>query len=253
MGLNKCGVIGGGLGAGAGALVAEKAIAGAIPGLVVGAILGQMICDNDADGDGVANGIDQCPDTPKGVPVDANGCPDSDGDGVVDETDKCPNTPEGIMVDANGCPPDSDSDGVADYNDECPNTMPGIKVKDNGCAQCGQLLASVPSVNFDFNKFAIRNDAASILNQVAKAISNTETTVRIEGHTDGIGSDGYNIALSKKRASAVNDYLISQGVSAGNIADVIGKGKSSPIAPNNTEEGRSRNRRVELITDCTAQ
>jgi OmpA-OmpF porin, OOP family len=88
----------------------------------------------DDDQDGVINKLDKCPNTPKGVKVDADGCPlDTDGDGVADYLDKCPDTPKGVKVDANGCPVDTDGDGVADYLDKCPNTPSGVKVDKNGC------------------------------------------------------------------------------------------------------------------------
>nr|VFJ42418.1 MAG: OmpA-OmpF porin, OOP family [Candidatus Kentron sp. DK]VFJ45481.1 MAG: OmpA-OmpF porin, OOP family [Candidatus Kentron sp. DK] len=253
LGLNQCGVIGTGLGGITGALIAEKAIAGVIPGALVGAVLGQMICSQDADGDGVLDNVDQCPDTPKDAVVNEAGCQDTDRDGVADSADKCPNTPEGIPVDEDGCPPDADGDGVADLNDECPNTLPGTRVKDNGCAKCGQLLASVPSVNFDFNKANIRPDATNVLSQVAKALQNTETTIRVEGYTDSVGSDKYNLTLSNKRAKVVSDYLKSRGVSADNVVAVVGKGESSPVASNETPAGREQNRRVEIITDCAVR
>lgn len=88
----------------------------------------------DSDGDGVTDNLDRCPNTPAGTPVDATGCPkDSDGDGVIDANDKCPNTPAGTAVDANGCPKDSDGDGVLDANDKCPNTPAGTPVDATGC------------------------------------------------------------------------------------------------------------------------
>jgi outer membrane protein OmpA-like peptidoglycan-associated protein len=88
----------------------------------------------DADGDGVTDTLDRCPDTPAGTPVDATGCPkDSDGDGVTDLSDKCPNTPAGTAVDASGCPKDSDKDGVLDGVDKCPNTPAGTPVDATGC------------------------------------------------------------------------------------------------------------------------
>jgi outer membrane protein OmpA-like peptidoglycan-associated protein len=88
----------------------------------------------DADGDGVTDNLDRCPNTPAGTPVDATGCPkDSDGDGVTDLNDKCPNTPAGTPVDATGCPKDSDGDGVGDALDKCPNTPAGTPVDATGC------------------------------------------------------------------------------------------------------------------------
>lgn len=247
--LNHCGVVGTGVGGVAGALIAEEALAGIIPGVVVGAAVGHMLCwTGDSDGDGVKNSKDQCPDTPKGVNVNENGCPDTDGDGVVDGVDDCPNTPEGIPVKSNGCPPDTDGDGVADYEDACMHTPPGILVKEDGCAQCGQLLGNVENVNFDFGKSEIRSDSTGVLAKVVDAVKSTSTIVRIEGYTDSIGSDAYNLKLSKERAKAVAEYLISQGISTDNISSVTGNGKSIP--PAKTKEGRSANRRVEIIADC---
>ena len=88
----------------------------------------------DSDGDGVPDYLDKCPDTPKGVKVDKDGCPvDSDGDGVPDYLDKCPGTQAGVKVDKDGCPLDSDGDGVPDYLDKCPGTPAGVKVDKDGC------------------------------------------------------------------------------------------------------------------------
>ena len=67
----------------------------------------------------------------------------------------------------------------------------------------------------------------------------------IGGYTDGIGSVNYNIKLSQKRAQAVVDYLVSKGVKMHNL-NVVGYGKANPIATNETPEGRSMNRRVEI-------
>ena len=75
-------------------------------------------CPIDTDGDGVADYVDDCPTVP-GL-TSLKGCPDSDADGVADKDDKCPDTPKGVKVDAKGCPVDTDGDGVADYLDKCP-------------------------------------------------------------------------------------------------------------------------------------
>ena len=84
-------------------------------------------CPLDTDGDGVPDYLDQCPDTPEAARglIDEVGCPlDTDGYGVPDYLDKCPDTPEAAFgqIDENGCPLDSDGDGVPDYMDECPDT-----------------------------------------------------------------------------------------------------------------------------------
>jgi OOP family OmpA-OmpF porin len=247
-GLNRCGIIGSGIGGGTGAAVAESVAAGGAAGIVVGAVLGHMICGGpDSDGDGVVNDDDLCPGTPTGATVNAQGCSDTDKDGVKDDIDQCPGTPENLPVDENGCPQDSDQDGVGDYSDECPNTLPGVRVEANGCAKSGELLATMGDVNFDFNQTTIRKDAAFTLHKVVRAIKGTDTKISIEGHTDSVGDSGYNLFLSKRRATAVRDYLVSRGISSSNIVAVTGKGEASPIASNDTEEGRAKNRRVEIF------
>ncbi len=93
-------------------------------------------CPVDSDNDGVPDYIDNCPHTPAGVKVDESGClPDSDNDGIPDYLDNCPHTPEGVPVDTLGCPEDSDNDSVPDYLDNCPDTPPGVKVDSTGCPE----------------------------------------------------------------------------------------------------------------------
>jgi len=92
----------------------------------------------DKDKDGVKNRKDKCPDTPRGVIVDINGCPvDTDGDGIADYLDKCADTPAAAYghIDANGCPTDKDGDGVFDYLDKCPDTPAEARgfIDVNGC------------------------------------------------------------------------------------------------------------------------
>ena len=69
--------------------------------------------------------------------------------------------------------------------------------------------------------------------------------IDVIGHTDNKGSETYNQKLSVRRAQAVKDYMVSEGIDAG-IVDVIGKGESEPVASNDTDEGRAKNRRVEI-------
>ncbi len=80
--------------------------------------------------------------------------------------------------------------------------------------------------------------------QVLKANANVD--VNIEGHTDRTGPESYNLGLSQRRAEAVKNYLVRQGISAGRLYPV-GKGEASPVASNDTRDGRYRNRRVEFI------
>ena len=104
------------------------------PGTPKGIKVDAKGCPLDTDGDGIYDSMDQCPGTPKGVKVDGKGCPlDTDGDGVYDYLDKCPGTPKGVKVDAKGCPLDTDGDGVYDYLDKCPDTPKGVTVDAKGC------------------------------------------------------------------------------------------------------------------------
>jgi outer membrane protein OmpA-like peptidoglycan-associated protein len=102
------------------------------------------------------------------------------------------------------------------------------------------------SVHFDFNKANIRKDAVPVLDE-AVSVLKTEGTVAVivAGHTDGIGSDAYNMKLSKRRADAVRDYLVKGGIPAKRIR-VEAFGKRNPVASNDTADGRAQNRRVEL-------
>lgn len=219
----------------------------------------------DSDNDGVPDSIDQCPDTPAGAIVDETGCEnDADGDGVVDRLDQCPDTPAGTVVNAQGCAVDSDGDGVPDDIDECPNTPAGAKVLQNGCALLDDCRMPRPGeqvdengcaveqafilrgVKFEFDSDRLTPPAREILNGVAETLKGyPNIDVELEGHTDYIGTEAYNIGLSERRANAVKAYLSDRGVERDRMYPV-GYGKSRPIADNNTEAGREENRRVEL-------
>ncbi len=195
----------------------------------------------DSDGDGVVDEVDQCPNTPRGITVDARGCPpDSDGDGVPDYLDRCPGTPPGVAVDKSGCPFDSDGDGVADHLDKCPNTPKGATVNEAGC---WSLQATTL---YDSNSSYIRAEAYPLLDEVAGILmKNPAMEVEVQGHTDNTGSAKYNQWLSEKRAQRVKDYLVSKGIDPSRL-EAKGYGLTQPVASNATAEGRAQNRRVEL-------
>jgi OOP family OmpA-OmpF porin len=205
-------------------------------------------CVIDTDGDGVPDKSDKCPNTPKGEKVNELGCPDSDGDGVYDNSDKCPDTPQGAPVDADGCPKDSDGDGVPDFEDECPNTPAGTQVDETGCATMSDTVSVVlqGDTNFEFNKDALLPSAYPVLNDLAATIkASPNRRWRVEGHTDAVGSESYNMDLSRRRAESVVNYLVTQGVNR-NQLEVVPLGESQPVATNDTQEGRAMNRRVEI-------
>jgi OOP family OmpA-OmpF porin len=210
------------------------------PNTPAGVKVDQNGCPVDSDRDGVADYLDKCPNTPAGVKVDQNGCPvDSDHDGVADYLDKCPNTPAGVKVDQNGCPVDSDHDGVPDYLDKCPNTPKGFNVDKNGCPVTFNF-----AIHFDNNSAKIKPEYMEKIKEFAEFLKqNPNVKAEIQGYTDNRGSAVYNQKLSQRRAKAVYEALIKLGIDKNRLS-YKGYGEANPIAPNDTPEGREKNRRV---------
>lgn len=208
----------------------------------------------DSDGDGLCDVLDECPN--EAGPMENNGCPilDRDGDGILDVDDDCPDTPgvASSIPGCNGCP-DSDGDGVCDGKDECPNEFG--TVENNGCPEmadpCTDMQAikdALKNVLFEYNSDKLTAESMATLDNIAplltsKNIKNPHWLV--EGHTDNVGSQNYNLPLSEKRANSVKNYLVSKGVSS-SILKAVGFGLALPVTTNDTAEGRARNRRVEM-------
>jgi outer membrane protein OmpA-like peptidoglycan-associated protein len=109
------------------------------------------------------------------------------------------------------------------------------------------LIVNISDVLFDFNKYTLKPGAREKMAKVSGILlAYPGLQLKLEGHTDSIGSDEYNMVLSQKRADAVRDYLISQGVQASNVS-AMGLGKADPVASNETDAGRQQNRRVEMV------
>ncbi|OQX89952.1 MAG: hypothetical protein B6D65_00545 [candidate division Zixibacteria bacterium 4484_93] len=214
------------------------------------AIVDTLGCPMDTDNDGVYDGIDKCPSTPSGVRVDSVGCPmDSDGDGVYDGADKCPGTPRGALVDAAGCPMDSDGDGVYDGLDKCPNTPADIEVDSVGCPKVKKLEKGESirvKVYFETAKWDITPKGEEDLKEVLMMLkAYPEMRVLIEGHTDNVGGEKYNLELSTKRALSVKNWLVKNGIDPSRL-ETRGFGYSRPVDTNDTPEGRANNRRIEF-------
>ncbi|HZI63736.1 MAG TPA: OmpA family protein [Thermoanaerobaculia bacterium] len=103
------------------------------------------------------------------------------------------------------------------------------------------------SILFDFDSAAVRADAEPTLAEVAEVLkAYGERPARIEGHTDSIATDSYNLDLSKRRAESVRKWLGSHGVKAARLT-AVGQGEAKPVADNSTAAGRQSNRRVEIV------
>lgn len=234
--------------------------------------------DRDQDGDGILDKDDACP-TVAG-PIENKGCPwgDQDNDGVLDNVDKCP-TVAGPAAN-NGCPwEDQDKDGVLDKDDKCPTVAgpkenggcpwldtdgDGVLDKDDLCPKvkgtlankgCPEVTKEVikklndfsKSILFDSSKATIKAESNGKLEEIVKVMDEyNNTNFKLEGHTDSTGNVAKNLQLSKDRAAAVKDYLISKGINANRLSSE-GYGITKPIASNKTVAGRAENRRVEII------
>ncbi|MCF8275860.1 MAG: DUF5723 family protein [Flavobacteriales bacterium] len=202
----------------------------------------------DRDSDGILDNDDQCPN--EAGPAENKGCPwgDRDGDGVLDNVDRCPDVPG--PADNEGCPyQDSDGDGVIDLEDECPRT-PG-PVENKGCPVIEKEEQEVLNTAFDDLEFETGSDVIKAssypsLDQLAEVLKKKENyKLKIAGHTDNVGSDDANMKLSEKRSKSVSAYLTNKGVASSKFV-VEWFGESKPAYPNDTPEGRAKNRRVEM-------
>jgi outer membrane protein OmpA-like peptidoglycan-associated protein len=141
-------------------------------------------------------------------------------------------------------PPDSDGDGVTDDRDQCPDTPRGVAVDAVGCPRRGS--ATLQGVTFELNSANLTADSRPVLDAVAAdLVKHDRLKVELQGHTDSSGADAYNMQLSERRAAAVREYLIAQGVPPTQLVS-RGYGETKPIAENKTNEGRAQNRRVEM-------
>ncbi|MGA2738805.1 MAG: OmpA family protein [Bryobacteraceae bacterium] len=114
------------------------------------------------------------------------------------------------------------------------------------------LIVNINDVLFDFNKFTLKPGAREKMAKVSGILlAYPGLKLQLEGHTDSVGSDDYNLKLSQERADAVRDFLSEQGVPVANISSV-GLGKSDPVASNDSAAGRQQNRRVELVVSGEA-
>lgn len=144
---------------------------------------------------------------------------DSDGDGVEDRKDKCPDTPRGAKVDAEGCP-----------------------------IMLTESVNITLYIEFSFNSTEVPESYLTDIGKIATVmVEYPDSQLMLEGHTDSVGSTAYNQTLSQDRANAVKHVLVRHFQIDPTRIRTIGMGESRPVADNDSEDGRARNRRVEAI------
>lgn len=108
------------------------------------------------------------------------------------------------------------------------------------------ILDESSKVTFEYNKDGLTSTAKANLDKLIEVFKEyPDTNLLIVGHTDNVGSQGYNLPLSEKRALSVKNYLVSKGISSSRLKSA-GRGLDEPIADNTTADGRAANRRVEI-------
>jgi outer membrane protein OmpA-like peptidoglycan-associated protein len=182
---------------------------------------------------------------------------DSDSDGIVDSQDRCPNEPEDRdgFEDQDGCPePDNDKDGIPDDVDECPDDAEEPGGDRDGCpdkarvtVRNGQLVI-FGKVQFALGSDTILPKSEQLVDEMARALKEHPELKKIEiqGHTDSVGDDFYNLKLGQERSESVKRALVKRGVAPVRLT-AKGYGEANPLAPNDTPAGRAKNRRVEFV------
>lgn len=219
--------------------------------------------DLDNDGDGFVDAKDSCPDEREDIDGvnDGDGCAETDGDqdGVPDGSDQCPGDPEDLdgNADTDGCEEidaDSDADGVPDYRDQCPSEpiRKGQNPKtSDGCPRLAEItgdkIVITDKIFFAEGKSVLLPTSTPVLTAVAQVLKEHPEVkdLLIEGHTDDVGNDEANYTLSEDRARSVMAWLIANGVDRNRLA-AKGYGETKPLGPNDSDESRAKNRRVEF-------
>lgn len=219
----------------------------------------EFIAEPDQDGDGIPDKDDGCPTVAedKDGHDDADGCPedepvlDSDKDGIPDKEDGCPEVAGPGPLD--GCP-DKDGDQIPDIADKCPDQMGPPELQ--GCPPPededpvvleSERLRIKNQILFEFGSNKIDPRSFPLLDEVAKVLAANPKVgpVLIEGHTDNVGPRLFNIDLSRRRAKAVEDYLIGKGIAKERLRS-DGFGFDKPLVPNDSPINRAKNRRTEF-------
>ncbi|MCG8394083.1 MAG: OmpA family protein [Pseudomonadales bacterium] len=178
----------------------------------------------------------------------AFGISNDDDDGADEETVAA--TPEAVVTG------DADGDGVSDDVDQCPDTAAGAVVDDQGCQVYESTIQehNAGTIYFEFDSDRVKGEFNDEVRSAADRMKAGEkASIRVEGHTDSIGSESYNQGLSERRAESVRDKLVNDlGIDASAVS-TQGYGESRPVADNDTAEGRAKNRRADVIVESEEQ
>ena len=137
---------------------------------------------------------------------------------------------------------DLDKDGVLNNADQCPDTPAGKKVNEVGC----EILKEITLlIDFDTASDVVKSDYMPEIEKVVEYLNSNEgLQAVVEGHTDNVGKDAYNQALSERRANSLMNIMIDRYNVASERLNAVGYGESKPAADNSTAAGRKANRRV---------
>ncbi len=216
--------------------------------------------DPDNDADGIVDDRDRCPDEAEDRDrfQDKDGCPepDNDDDGILDAKDRCPVDAEDRdgFADRDGCPErDNDLDGLVDGEDTCPDepeTANGFQDAD-GCPdevprEVKRFTGVIRGITFETRSDTIRVSSEFTLQEALSVLEEYgDVRLGIEGHTDDVGDDAFNLDLSDRRAHAVARWFVEHGVDPVRL-QARGYGETRPLADNDSDAGRAENRRVEF-------
>jgi OmpA-OmpF porin, OOP family len=199
----------------------------------------------------VFGGVRFALDTARGDDEVVAAVPDRDRDGVVDARDACPDLPG--VAELDGCP-DADGDEIPDREDRCPS-KPGPATREGCPVEEQEPLVEIETerlslndaIQFDTGRDTLRSQSFPVLDAIHGILAAHPELrrVRIEGHTDDVGTNAYNKDLSDRRARTVVRYLTGKGIARGRL-EPSGFGEERPVASNATALGRAKNRRVEF-------
>lgn len=216
----------------------------------------------DYDKDGVSDLHDKCPDSPDSIKVSNDGCPlDDDNDGIANYLDQEPNSIPNALVDEKGITITDEyinkkyeADSIAELPTD---SIYHITISDSldlkSVFTKKEVIILPPSTSEETQILYFRSQSSELtaeskqyLQKLAVQLkNNTKTKIEIGGHTDNTGGKELNQKLSLNRAKYVYNYLLTKGVNAKQLSHK-GYGDSQPIAPNTTEEGKAKNRRIEI-------